>query len=339
MESRLQALLVRTLRREEFPILKTKKTKEPTLIWAIDPLIKNSRKLESTKRAVSAWRKKRNVAVMPVSILFPEDFNLPISAMAPWGEKLQTLTEKAIKPFLKSLQVKNMLEPGVLVSPSKSESVGTFLNYAKKQSAKLIMTSTHEARSDGKFRIGNFTQKLIEKSPIPVLSIRSTSEVPVAFSRIIFPTDFSDASEKSFKTLISIAKELDASIVVYHDIQDPVLPAAEFTGIPETRYEVISHYARELEKHEQSQSKRWKKLADNAGLEFAYRSERSTHSLSQSILTAARKEKADMIAMGIESHPFVRAFLGSSVREVIVQSAKPVLVINSSIKKQKRKKK
>ena len=305
---------------------------ESNVIWAIDPLVANAQKLMNSKKALQALQKKKPFRILPVSLLTSDDLHLPLSLMAPWGEKLQELAENVVRPFLKSLSLKNIAEPGIIMGTSKNHSIDDFLMYAKSQKAQMIVTTTHEKGGAEKNRIGKFTQKLIEKSTIPVLTVRPNTTVSQEISKILYPTDFSAASKKSYLKTIQFAKKLKAKIIIYHNIYEPVIPSAEFTGIAIQSSEILREYSKEFSKNLKARAEKWIKMASEEGVRAEFKGVRANFSLSKSILAAAQKERVHLIALGIESHPLMRAFLGSSTREVIANSPKPVLILNSKIK-------
>lgn len=300
-----------------------------SVIWAVDPLIKSAKNLMVVKAALQTWQRQDPIKIKPLSVITSQELRLPLSLMAPWGEKLQALTENAVKPFLKSLHIKNLAEPGVVMVSSKSDSIVEFLTYARKSKARMILTLTHERSGFDRNRIGKFTQKLIEKSSIPVLTIRPSTEIPKKISRILYPTDFSKASKASYLKAIGIAQKLNSSIVIFHNIYDPVLPAAELTGVPINQFEVLKAYSQEYARKQKSDSEKWIRLAQEKGVKAEFHGERADFSLSKSILKAAQKQNAHLIILGIESHPLMRAVLKSSTREIISVSKRPVMVIKN----------
>lgn len=304
---------------------------ENKVILAVDPFVNRPQNLLVAKQSLQTWRKQGSIRVLPVSLVSSKDLQMSNAMIAPWGERLQQLTEGTVKPFLKSLHLKNMAEPRVIMSSSKSHSLKDFVEFAKKQQAQMIVTTTHDKYSSDKNRIGKFTQKLIELSEIPVLTVRPTTQIPGKFSRILFPTDFSKQSRKAFKKALIFANNLKAKIVIYHNIYEPVLPAAEFTGVAVGQYEVLASYSDELHRMEKTNAEKWILLAKKAGVKAEYQGQRADFSLSKSILKAALAEKVHMIVLGIESHRLLRTILKSSVREVVSSSNCPVLVINSGV--------
>ena len=303
--------------------------KQKIIIWPIDPLATNIKSLENAKQVIRTWQQQNSFQIRPVSIVTPSDLHLPWSLMAPWGEKLKELTENAIKPFLKSLTLKNLCEPQVICSSARKDSMDEFLVYAKKQKAHLIVATTHERGSYDKNRIGKFTQKLIEKSSIPVLTVRPSSKIPARIASILYPTDFSKTSKKSYVRTIEIAKMLKSKIIIFHNIYEPVMPAAEITGVMIEKVEGLKNYVENYYRKQKKNAEKWIQMAKDAGVIAEYRGLRADFSLSKSILSAALEEDTHMIVLGIESHPFMRAVLKSSVREIISCSARPVLIINS----------
>lgn len=302
------------------------------LIWAVNPLTTNADNLKNAKKLIGLWQKNKKAKILPVSLLTPDDVHLPLSMMVPWGEKLQSLAQNAVKPFLKSQHISHMQEPGVIMGSSKSSGIDDLLAYAKDQKAQWIVTTTHENPTAEKSRISKFTQKLIEKSKIPVMTVRPNTRMPNKISKILYPTDFSTVSKKSYIKAIEAAKRLNAKIILYHNIYEPVLPAAEFTGVSIESAEVLREYSKQFKKSLDQKTEKWIEMAKKHNVQAECVLARANYSLSKAIISAAQNNKAQMIAFGIESHPIMRTILGSTVREVIVSATQPVLILNSKVK-------
>ena len=90
----------------------------------------------------------------------------------------------------------------------------------------LIVMGTHGRTGADKFLMGSFAEEIFRRSPVPVLTIgphvRSSFHTGGRFHRVLFPTDFSAASEAAAPYAISLAQENKAKLVLLH-----VMPAPE----------------------------------------------------------------------------------------------------------------
>ena len=302
------------------------------IIWSIDPLLRTPEKTNKARKLLIALQKLSRVEVRPVSLITPDDLKVPLKIMAPWGEKIKALTEESIQPYLKSLNVKNKAEPHVILSASRKNSIEDLIRFAVKEKTDMILATTHDRKSIEKNRIGHFTNKLIEKSPLPVLTVRPNSKIPTRVSKILFPTDFSKASRKAYADVLQFARRYGAQVIIFHNIYEPVFPAAELTGVMIESYDILKQYAEDFKREQESTSKKWIAEAKEEGVEAEYFSARAEFSLARAILNCAKKKKADMIALGVESHPVRRVVIGSALREVVANSSVPVLVLNKQLK-------
>lgn len=298
-------------------------------IWAVDPFPKNVRQLANAQKALSTWGKYQQLKIQPVSMVTPSDLRWPIEYMTPQQDELQYLTQSTLQPLLRGLHMKNLKDPSVILDSSISRwgSIDQFLKYARKQKAGLIVVTTHERKGVGKFRLGGFTRTLIEKSPIPVLTVRPDSQVPTSFSRILFPTDFSKTSKQAFVKVLDLAKNLRAEIFIFHQLEIPMIWEAEMSGPLFQNLETLSDYSEKAHKQLSSKGEALVKMATEQKLKASFVLTEGNVALSRDILKIAKQKRADLIVMDLQPHAVARAILGSWAREVIETSPRPVLLL------------
>jgi nucleotide-binding universal stress UspA family protein len=82
----------------------------------------------------------------------------------------------------------------------------------------LVMLPTKSSMMTEKFALGGTTYKIIRTSPVPVL-VFSRPAVKFKASKILYGTDFSLLSYKSFGYAVNLAKEFDAELHIVHSHQ------------------------------------------------------------------------------------------------------------------------
>ena len=91
----------------------------------------------------------------------------------------------------------------------------------------LIVMGTHGRTGADKFFMGSVAEEIFRRSPVPVLTIgphvRSSVHTGGRFHRVLFPTDFTDASLAAAPYAISLAQENDARLVLLHVMRTPEL--------------------------------------------------------------------------------------------------------------------
>jgi nucleotide-binding universal stress UspA family protein len=308
---------------------------ETNAVWAIDPTTNRKSHLLATRKALQAWNIDDHLNIQPISLVTPVVMNWPLEQLIPWENKLDELAEGSLKPLVKSFHMKNVADPYVAVDPSLSlkGSIKKFLSLAADEHADIIIATTHRRKGLGRYRIGSFTQGLIEKSTIPVLTVRPDSKPPVRFSTILFPTDFSKSSLRAFDRLLMIANKLRAKVILFHNAYAPILPTAEFALLPNRDKLIEDQYKQQIYTLEKK-GERWKTRAEEFSVSVDFVLQTKSFTLSRAILNVATQKHADMIALSIESHPVARSILPSATREIIESYSKPVLVLNGTAGKE-----
>ena len=91
----------------------------------------------------------------------------------------------------------------------------------------LIVMGTHGRTGADKFFMGSVAEEIFRRSPVPVLTIgpdvRSSVHTGGRFHRVLFPTDFTDASLAAAPYGISLAQENNARLVLLHVMRTPEL--------------------------------------------------------------------------------------------------------------------
>ena len=140
-----------------------------------------------------------------------------------------------------------------------------------------------------------------------------------AFKTILVATDFSETSARAVDLAIDLARQYDAQLVITHCFE---IPAYVYAGMAQTPVDVlgpIEAFARsELDRavaraHEQHPGTR---------------GELRSGSPADQIVTAALRERADLVVMGTHGRRgFAHLFLGSVAERVVRTSAVPVLTV------------
>jgi len=144
----------------------------------------------------------------------------------------------------------------------------------------------------------------------------------IAPKKILVPTDFSDASKTAVDYAVTLAKPLGASVHLVHAFELPVV------GFPDGTLTITSDMASRIVNAAQEALN---KLVD----EYAKKGVTLTTSLEQAdardgILSAAEKERCDLIVMGTHGRRGIaRALIGSVAENVVRRSSLPVLTVHA----------
>src|ERR1700740_434669 len=98
----------------------------------------------------------------------------------------------------------------------------------------LIVMGTHGRTGAEKFLMGSVSEEIFRRSPVPVLTIgphvRSSVHAGGRFYRILFPTDFTAASQAAAPYAMSLAQENKAKLVLLHVMRSPEPPNGNGRG-------------------------------------------------------------------------------------------------------------
>lgn len=182
--------------------------------------------------------------------------------------------------------------------------------------ADLLVMGTHGLRGIEKWFMGSATEKMLRRSPVPMLITRDTmkaGKAPPAVRRILVTTDFSEGTENALDYAFSLAQESQAKITLLHVISDHA-PANIEGGGPALSVSV----RRRLEKMIPESARDW----CEADVRVVYGSPYAV------ILKTLASRKIDLLIMNIHGKGMLdRALLGSTAERVVRAADCPVMLI------------
>lgn len=142
-------------------------------------------------------------------------------------------------------------------------------------------------------------------------------------SRILHPTDFSPASRPAFARAIRLARSDRAELVIAH-VLAPVLPViADGYAVPPDIYTKMEEAGRRYGKKNLD-----KLVAKARKVGVRARGLLLEGNAQERIVSAARRQHADMIVMGTHGRTgFARFVLGSVASRVVAHAGCPVLTV------------
>ena len=199
---------------------------------------------------------------------------------------------------------------------------------AREKKCDLIIMGTHGWTGVNRVLFGSVAERVIQKSPCPVLAIphRESEKISamhplqVLPRQVVLPMEFSDCSMEAYEYAAQIAKWFDAPLTLVHAIE-PLSYSLDFT---------LTHPLQE----KTNRDKVVKRLTDLAavlseqGLSAEY--ELVDKATVEGILETSAVRQADLIVMGSHGRKGLsRMILGSTACEVLEQSPYPVLTVKS----------
>lgn len=202
---------------------------------------------------------------------------------------------------------------------------GEITRFAKEIPADLLVMGTHGRSGFERLMLGSVTEKLLRKSPCPLLTVPAgapaVAPVNALFSRVLCAVDFSPASLHALALAQSLAGEAAARLCVMHVLEpvsvfEPVvavgpddLPAVNADHRREVRHRLEGLVDREM-----------RAFTDVAEVVVSGKPHRE-------ILRAADEQRADLIVIGAHGGRLGLPAFGSTTAHVVREALCPVLTV------------
>lgn len=191
---------------------------------------------------------------------------------------------------------------------------------ADQKNADLIVLGTNGRRGIGKFILGSVAEEILRRAKCAVLTVgpHSPADRPreTQFRKILFATDFGDASHSALAYAVALAQEHRAHLSLLHVIEHP--KAGDLVR-PHELEAAAQHRLRDFAREDTELWHEPKAIV--------------AHGVpAEKILEAAQKEQADLIVLGVRNAKgAVRAthLPTAVVHQVISQATCPVLTVRA----------
>ena len=178
----------------------------------------------------------------------------------------------------------------------------------------VVILGTHGHGRIGRLIIGSTTEHLLRTLTVPMLTVSNVVR-PMAFERILFATDLSEAAHHGFTFALDLARTLQAELVVLHCME---VPPGKGDSAAQARDMALEEARRKL---------------GRLAAEGKFHNVKIQTILTEGmpggqILKAADESMADFILMGVKSKNVVeRALVGTTAAHVVREARVPVLAV------------
>lgn len=208
---------------------------------------------------------------------------------------------------------------------AEGDVVAKILESAARLDSDLIVLGTHGRSGFERLVLGSVTEKILRKSPVPVLTVPPALAGPesgaIGFEAILCPVDFSPVSRMALRHAASLAVESRSRLVVLHALET-LAETADQAGLrresaPETRRDV-----------ERARQMLHVVAAHEASLLLTPEEVVASGKAYRAILAAAKERGTGLIVMGVHGRSAIDlALFGSTTSHVVREAACPVLTI------------
>src|SRR5262249_39600334 len=103
---------------------------------------------------------------------------------------------------------------------------------SKKNAYEMIVVGTHGRKGVGRLILGSVAEEIIRNATIPVLAIGPEAKTPSPDSfegpiKILVPTGLTPNSERAETYAVSLAKRLDAEVILFHSMHESLHPVLQ----------------------------------------------------------------------------------------------------------------
>jgi len=296
----------------------TTESTQETIVVATD----HSEAANAATRWAAAFAKQRNAKILLVRSFDPGVSLIPPDSTLPMPTELVDQLQDAAREQLEQATAQ-LRKEGVLVEPEFAigAPANAVIDVAKKAGAEMIVAGTRGLSGFLHLLLGSTAEQIVEKSPIPVLTIHPDTPPPGAIARILVPTDFSGHAQAAVQAAERMLGRLPAEgeIILFHAYHLPVeLTALAGSGpILPSYIEDIAAAANERLQELAKQLSQGRIRVETV-LREGYP--------PQLIVDEAKARKVDLIAMGTHGHSMLkRLVLGTTVERVLKHAPCPVL--------------
>jgi nucleotide-binding universal stress UspA family protein len=197
---------------------------------------------------------------------------------------------------------------------------------ARELKADLIVMATHGRTGLKRFVLGSNAERVVQHSSSPVLIVREherelmTDARQLRLQTMLVPTDFSDSSGEALSYALTLARQFNARLIIFHSFAIPNFTATELGA------QRPAPSPEGLQASAEDQMRSFVEGIDFGGVEFE--TQVRAGSAAEGICDQAEKQRADLIVISTHGRTGLMHVLIGSVAEHIVRSARsPVLVI------------
>ena len=302
--------------------------KQNTLVWAFNPFENDKTLQKKTALAIQLLNKNLAMKIQPVYLWGNLSSGVPFQPMNLLIPEVSTFSQTALDHLVQEIPIPNLEPIQVLARPSLTQRQATewLINFARSENAEFIVVNTHACKGPKRLLLGSFTETLMLNSDIPIFIVNPHSDVhTLQLNHILFPTDFSEESRSAFNKALKFAKQLRASMTLFHKVE---FPGCVPTGLS-AEWAIASQEAcEEVSNGMNAEIQKWAMEGKNDGiLCHTLLDSNPTDSVADAILKLA-KRRPGIIAMASHSDLLTRTLMGSTTRKVARSSNCPVWIIH-----------
>lgn len=303
------------------------------IVWAIDAFESPGRMRDNAVEILKFLQANSDATIEPVCVL-SEQLNYAVEFSTVWLPQYRASAEEALDQMLSAMKIPGLQPHRILVHQASSVThvVDTFLAYAERAEADLIVANTHGRGGVKRFLLGSFAETLLVRSKIPTLIVGQHIDTLKRFDTILYPTDFGIHANLGFRNAVGLAKLLGSRIVLHHAVLKPVEPHPSPTVVFPSSYWIMvqGHLNREVDRAKRFGSI-WAQWADKQGVRVEQAIDLVDGRVWEDIVEAGRRFQPGLVIMECQRTPNRGGQIGGVVRQVVRHAEWPVWILRTRV--------
>lgn len=290
-------------------------------LWSYEPFHQDNKNLQNMHHLLSALT--GNPAQIQIAFVATHtEPSLRLAFDISPNERFSTYPLEIIEQQLKEAKIKFDKKRIHVVdekSYSNTKTAKALISAANKMDADLIALFTHARKGYKRLMLGSFAETLIHLSPQNLLVLPPTNASPTALKTLLFASDFEKSTPKDIEHILSICKNLKASLVVFHHAN------ITYKTTQEEKQEKASAYRRQV-----NEMKSWIEIIakkNKVSCEVIIKSD--FKSVTEHIHSLNRSKKCDLIFVRAKASAKKSLMGGSITRAIVRQSTLPVFILKN----------
>lgn len=300
------------------------------IVWAVDPLRGGEQFRLQAAQFLELLSRKSSLSIQPVYVVSSQPSGPVSEATGPWLVDPLREAQQALHEAMAGVRLPGLLSPEVINGrmASTAQAAQLLSDYAYEQGADAILVCTHGRRGMARLLLGSFTETLIDQSRVPALVLGPRHQLTQDLRRVFFPTDFGPYAQESFRTVVSLARQLGAGLVLFHLIPRPVEPILQSGAyLLGGSWVPVQAYFSDVTPRNSRHAELWARWARAQGVETEVLIDSMTDNISDTIVRLVQEKGAELTVIEHKHGPIASTLLGSIARQVIRSASCPVWLL------------
>jgi nucleotide-binding universal stress UspA family protein len=238
---------------------------------------------------------------------------------------VQPLSREDVENELRAaMESAHVAAPRTAVVAEEGDPAVTIVDRAVAHLADLVVLGTHGRSGVDRLLLGSVTEKVLRKSPCPVLTVpphaHGTPPSEVTFGRILCPIDFSPSSLQALGFALDLARQANGVLTLLHAIEWLAEDDIARNDVLALREQLVRQAQARLRELVRDESRTWCEIREVVTFGRAHRE----------VIRRAEADRSDLIAMGAQGRGGAGLlFFGSTTEQVVRAASCPVLTVRA----------